>query len=236
MERRHEPTRLEGFSDAVFGFALTLLVVSLEVPRNSGELIELMRGFLPFALMFAMICWIWYEHQQFFRNYGLQGPWVITVNCLLLFVVLFSVYPLKYLTISLIGPMVGMVDPMTKEPLHLGMDNGDTVMLLYSTGVVLIFGAFVLLYREAWKQRAAMGLGAEESLQLKSNMRGHFISAGLGVVSIVLVLIARATQEYRLVIAAGLIYSLMGPLHGWNGHATGKSLAALRKKSADAQR
>ena len=28
-----EVSRLEGFSDAVFGFALTLLVVSLEVPE-----------------------------------------------------------------------------------------------------------------------------------------------------------------------------------------------------------
>ena len=32
--RHHEVTRLEGFSDAVFGFALTLLVVSLEVPNS----------------------------------------------------------------------------------------------------------------------------------------------------------------------------------------------------------
>ena len=38
------------------------------------------------------------------------------------------------------------------------------------------------------------------------------------------------------VIWAGLIYSLMGPLHGWNRYASGKAVAALRKKTADAQR
>jgi uncharacterized membrane protein len=37
-----EVSRIEGFSDAVFGFALTLLVVSLEVPDNFDGLKQIL--------------------------------------------------------------------------------------------------------------------------------------------------------------------------------------------------
>src|SRR5690349_6443761 len=97
LERRYEITRLEAFSDAVFAFALTLLVVSLEVPHSYAELMHLVRGFLPFACCFALLIWIWYEHSAFFTKYGLHDRVTTTLNAVLLFVVLFYVYPLKYL-------------------------------------------------------------------------------------------------------------------------------------------
>ena len=84
-DRHHEVTRLEGFSDAVFGFALTLLVVSLEVPSDFEALKAQMQGFLGFALMFAMVCWIWYEHNWFFRHTGLQDVVMIFGTFLLLY-------------------------------------------------------------------------------------------------------------------------------------------------------
>jgi uncharacterized membrane protein len=42
--RRHEISRLEAFSDAVFGFALALLVVSSDPPASYAQLVDRMLG------------------------------------------------------------------------------------------------------------------------------------------------------------------------------------------------
>src|SRR5262245_58011362 len=65
--RGREGTRLESFSDAVFAFALTLIVVSLEVPKSFADLIGVMRGFPAFALCFTLLATIWNTHYKFSR-------------------------------------------------------------------------------------------------------------------------------------------------------------------------
>src|SRR5215203_4822419 len=95
--RGREVTRPEGLTDAVFAFATTLLIVSLEVPHTFTELYALMQGFVPFLLTFAVLSLVWFQHFRFFRRYGLQDTPVVLLNCALLFVVLFYVYPLKFL-------------------------------------------------------------------------------------------------------------------------------------------
>jgi uncharacterized membrane protein len=215
LKRPHEVTRIEGFSDAVFGFALTLLVVQLEVPRTSDELMTLVRGSVPFAVTFAMVCYIWWEHNKFFRRYGLQDAWTAFLNSVLLFVVLFYVYPLKFLATALLGPLVGLP--------YLPIGDGRMVMLTYSAGVLLIFSLLALLYQHAWSRRAQLGLTAEDLVMLQSGRRAQLISATLGVVSIALALRIRGD----LVWLPGVIYGLMGPLHAWNGVRTHKAIKKL---------
>src|SRR5438874_9840536 len=101
--RGHEVSRIEGFSDAVFGFAVTLLVVSLEVPHSFAELKDAMLGFPAFGICFTLLLLVWRNHVHFFRRYGLQTAWASVLNAGLLFVVLFYVYPLKFLFTLMLG-------------------------------------------------------------------------------------------------------------------------------------
>ena len=78
--RAHEVSRIESFSDVIFGFAVSLLVVSLEAPKSYAELVEMMKGFLPFA---------------------------IALNTVLLFVILFNVYPLKFVFVMSVNSFLG---------------------------------------------------------------------------------------------------------------------------------
>jgi uncharacterized membrane protein len=70
--RRHDISRLEAFSDAVFAFALTLLVVALDVPSSYDELMKLLAGFVPFGASFALLTWI-YGVRSGRRRQALEG-------------------------------------------------------------------------------------------------------------------------------------------------------------------
>src|SRR5215510_1225892 len=105
---RREVSRIEGFSDAVFAFAVTLLVVSLEVPRTFHELSLAMREFFAFAICFALLFQLWWRHFNFFRRYGLEDAPTIALTAVLLFVVLFYVYPLKFVFTLVVNQIIGV--------------------------------------------------------------------------------------------------------------------------------
>ena len=192
-------------------------MVQLEVPKDTTELRHLVRGSVPFAVTFAMICYIWWEHNKFFRRYGLQDAWTAFLNCVLLFVVVFYVYPLKYLANVLLGA----------NPLPASWD-GRFVMQIYSFGLLAIFGVFVLLYRHAWTRREPLALDQTELVTLRFNTRAHAISMALALVSLVLAF----SLPPNWVAISGMLYGLMGPLHMWNGFRMHRALATLAPPKA----
>ena len=214
-------SRLEGFSDAVFGFALTLLVVSLEVPLTLTDLLLTMRGFMAFAVSFAILSWIWYEHYIFFRRYGLQDAVTILLNALLLFLILFYIYPLKYLFTALFNkiPFFFSGGPtLNGEPGQI-----TTLMIIYSLGFFLIFLTFFLLHFHAYRKRDLLELDEIELVQTHGRIRSSFISMGIALTSITISVVWGGSASA----VAGMVYGLMGPAHGVNGYFVGRRMSEL---------
>jgi uncharacterized membrane protein len=214
MERTYEITRLEAFSDAVFGFALTLLVVSLEVPRSYAELMGLMGGFLSFACCFALLLWIWHEHNVFFRRYGLQDGVTIVLNGGLLFVVLFYVYPLKFMFDSMFGRFM----PHARAPEPMALWQLANASAVYALGFIVVFVMFVLLYARAYARRDELQLSEAQRFDLISLAGHHVVSALVG--SIALAISVLAPVSYAPLSPTSLV--LMGPGHGLWGAYRGR--------------
>ena len=209
--RGRDVTRVEAFSDVVFGFALTLIVVSLEVPQTFDELMQTMRGFPAFAICFAILTWVWHVHHTFFRRYALTDEITIALNTVLLFLVLFYTYPLKY--------MFSLVTGQTR-----GGFGGGTLMIIYGVGFAGIFAVFLAMYMHAWRLRDELELNELERYDTHTNMIMYASYVVIGAISASM----GALLEGPAVRWAGMMYWLLGPVSAVIGYRRGSGRQRLQ--------
>ena len=204
--RGGQVTRIEALTDAVFGFAITLLVVSLEVPETFDELTGMMRGFVAFAGSFTLLILVWSYHYRLFSRYDLEDAWTIVLNSVLLFVVLFYVYPLKFVAFILLGGgMQGAFSSREQVPL---------VMAIYGGGFVAVFLVFAALYRHAYALRDRLGLTAEEAHGARAKFAECLVMVGVASFSVLCALLLPGVAAAPV---AGFSYFLIGPLQWFVG-------------------
>ena len=209
--RGKEISRIEGLSDAVFGFAITLLIVSLEVPKTADEVLHTMRGFFAFAITFALLFGVWRTQFTFFRRYGLEDNTTVLLTAVLLFVILFFVFPLKFVIGAIVERLLahaGFPDPTAvnifKEP------RAGLLMTIYSVGFAAVFVVFALLYRHAYAKRNDLQLNELEEFDTLSTMKVQITTAVFGgvlaVVNLVTYLLpdGAASDRIAMVLALGL--------------------------------
>jgi Endosomal/lysosomal potassium channel TMEM175 len=217
--RGEQMNRIEAVSDVVFGFALTLLVVSLQAPRTYTDLTNAMRGFPAFALSFAALMTVWVRHYFFFRYYGLDDFATIVLNTLLLFLVLFYVYPLKFLFSVFVANV--WINPLTGMAVQIGAQGGPQVMtwadvrglfVIFGSGFAAIYFVFGALHWHAYRMRDALGLSTFEIAYTRTSMVALFLNVGVGLLSILVAYVFKLGRSGY----AGYVYFLLVPLvHLW---------------------
>ncbi len=207
MHEVRDISRIEGFSDAVFGFAITLLVVSLEVPTRFSDLVAVFKGLPAFGITFAMLLLVWHEHHSFFQRYGLRDGPTIWLNGALLFVVMVYIYPLKFLFSLIAGPQgsfaAGTAPPIAAHELV-------TLMVIYGIGFASIFALLAVMYWRAARLAPSLGLSAPARREAYVGVGHSLVYVAVAFVSIAIVLVVGVYGAFW----GGIAYGLIGPAQG----------------------
>ncbi|MEX0291410.1 MAG: TMEM175 family protein [Flavobacteriaceae bacterium] len=197
MKLKHNISRIEAFSDAVFAVAATLMVVSFDMDETIILHESNILNFATFGISFFVLVGLWWVHYNFFRRTDYMDNWIIAFNAMLLFVILYYVFPLKSLITTWFG----------KE--RLSIDGFVLLFELYSLGFALIFLFLSLMYYRAYRKTKDI----ESSIDLLFYSR-HF--AIYVLVACASVLVAKFQIGLKFVLP-GIIYALLGPLCYWHG-------------------
>jgi uncharacterized membrane protein len=167
-----ETGRLEAFSDGVFAFAITLLVLNLKDPTSGGAtpllqgLLEEWSTFLALVTSFMTILIMWVNHHNMFNWIKRVDTQFLFLNGFLLFFVVLTPF-----TTSLVANHV------------LSADAG-VAAAVYSGSFLFIAIAWNLLWRHASDHNRLLGKEVPQA-QIESVNRSYYVGPAFYVVALV---------------------------------------------------
>jgi uncharacterized membrane protein len=190
-----------------------------------------MHGFGAFLISFLLLFAVWFNQYKFFRRYGLRDTATVLINAALLFVVLFYVYPLKFLFSFLIDRFTGghgeVRLPNGNVAAMLESDNQfASLMVIFNLGYLAVFGVFVLLYWHAYRKRQELELNELERFDTRESILESALNCGIAVFSLLIVFIGGAGRAGL----AGRAYMLTPVVMSVNGMIMGKRRKRLEQQ------
>lgn len=122
------------------------------------------------------------------------------LNALLLFVVLFYLYPLKFLVTLLFNLATGRLDLVLTSP-----HDADAIGVIDSAGYAAVFGLLAAFYAHAWRRRAELDLSPAERLITRQSLCSLLVH----VLTALLAMTRSLLFTTRGV--SGAVYFLIGP-------------------------
>jgi uncharacterized membrane protein len=234
--RGTEPGRLENFSDACFALAITLLLISTSPPTTFEQVRRFVWELIPFAICITLIMLIWHEHFVFYFRYGLRTGSIIVLNSLFLVITLFYVYPLKFLTRTILLPLTYMAgDTAMLSDLSGMIRNEDwaALMIIYGLGGASTFLILAMMYRHALKKRVELELTEVEVFDTRAKIIGNVLLASVPIVSVIAAIILYGVPWAAAV--AGPLYFLYTPVMFTYGYVYDKKRNRLLARLAESE-
>lgn len=174
-------SRVETFVAAAFAFATTMAVISEgEIPTDFNELIDAVKRIPGFVASCIIIIWIWFNHAQWSRWFGLEDTKALVLSGGLICLTLIYVYPLKMMMQGLFYKISGGYFPFElpiSEWWHLRF-----LFSFYAIGFFLLSLNFFFLFQHAYSLREQLQLSEYEVIELNAYRWNWLVVGGISII------------------------------------------------------
>ena len=171
--RSYRTGRMEGFSDGVFAFAITLLVLDLVIPEGTHDLLggflSVWPQYLTYVVSFATIGAAWLAHISITEQLERTDSTFLRLNLLVLLVVAFMPFPTRFLAE------------------YIRSDQSERVaVVIYGLSFLCLVGMSLILWSYARSHRllASGAAGGDGAMLMRRLLRGLVVYAVLIIIGV----------------------------------------------------
>jgi uncharacterized membrane protein len=217
--RQHDPriqyrgvsaSRLDNLTDGVFGIAITLVIFNLSNPNSFEDLLIFTKTLPAFLISISFIVLIWNEHVEFSKIYTLNDSKLTVLNTIFIALVIFYVYPLRFLTLFLTNYLFNTNIKVSIQGMQV-----PYLMIYYGLIVFALYFVIYLFYLRVSKLKEELNLNEFEVFYTKSQKQRLLIMFAVPLLSILLTLTINNVSIVWASIIGGMTYSLYTPLIMW---------------------
>ena len=231
LQHRNKPFhRLESLTDAVFGIAITLSIFNLSQIASLHSLYKFAFTLPAFIICIGFLYLFWKAHVEFSRVVGFGDGWLQFLNLIFIALIIFYVFPLRFLTLMLTQIIFGQ-----DMQVEMRADQMPELMTYYGLVAFSLYFVMFLMYSRAAKIKNFPAYNSYEIEYLK-DMRLHtFIMFSVPLISAATAWLLKENTGLASMLS-GLIYFLYIPLNIWFVRYTGKKTNASSAPKAQLEK
>lgn len=203
-------SRLDNLTDAVFGIAITLLIFNLTNPNSFGDLLTFTKTLPAFLISISFIVLIWNEHLDFSEIYSLNDSVLTLLNTVFIALVIFYVYPLRFLTLFLTNFFFH-----TDIAVSIKGNQVPYLMIYYGFVAFGLYFVLYLFYHRVLLLRRELGFTDFEEFYTRSQKQRLLIMFALPLLSIFLTIVVNEFSFAWASFVGGMTYFGYTPLIIW---------------------
>ncbi len=204
--RGKNPSRIDNLTDAVFGIAITLLIFNLSNPNSFTDLLTFTKTLPAFLISISFLVLIWSEHLRFSEIYTLNNAKFVVLNTLFVALVIFYVYPLRFLSLFLTSIFFN-----AEIGLSIQSDQVPFLMIYYGFIAAALYFILFLFYVTAHAIRGKLMLNPFEVFYTKAQKQKLVIMFVIPCISIALTYLLNLYSFKWASMVGGLTYCLYMP-------------------------